>query len=188
MAAKIPLVLGANGRPQQLQSTDQLAQGVRAALAASKSIANTLTQVVGFTAPANTLKVGTVIRFTALGLLTNTTAASTSVLTLRINAASLGATLEASWSCALGTTARTNCPFVIDGYITVISVGATGTAWGVLVVTCNTATALALPTTMVTAAVTCNTTQSNVVELTCISGASTTTWLFIAATIEAVQP
>jgi hypothetical protein len=41
---------------------------------------------------------------------------------------------------------------------------------------------------MVTAAVTCITTQSNIVELTCISGASTTTWNFIAASIEASGP
>lgn len=188
MTIRAPLVVGADGRPQQLQSGDQLSAGVRASLAASKSIANTLTQVVGFTAPANTLKVGTVIRFQGLGLLTNTTSASTSVLTLRINSASLGATLEASWSLALGTTARTNCPFIVEGNLTVISVGAGGTAWGVLVVNCNTATALGVPTTMVTAAVTCITTQSNVVELTCISGASTTTWNFISATVEVVQP
>jgi hypothetical protein len=162
--------------------------GIRARLAAALSIANTLTQVVGFTAAPNTLKVGTTIRFRALGLLTNTASASTSVLTLRINSASLGATLEASWSCVLGTTARTNCPFVVEGQIVIISTGAGGTAWGVIVVNCDTATVLALPTTMVTAATTCITTQSNVVELACISGAATTTWNFITATVEIVQP
>lgn len=188
MTIRLPLVLGADGRAQQLQAADQLAAGVRASLATSKSIANTLTQVVGFSAPANTLKVGTVIQFTALGLLTNTTAASSSVLTLRINSASLGATIEASWTLALGTTARTNCPFIVEGMLTVISTGALGTAWGVLTVNCNTATALGLPTTMVTAAVTCITTQVNIVELTCISGATTSTWNFIAATCEVIQP
>lgn len=162
--------------------------GVRASRATSVSIANTLTQVVGFTAASNTLKAGTVIRFRAMGLVTNTTAASTSVLTLRINSASLGATIEASWSCAMGTTARTNCPFVVDGMITIISTGAGGTAWGVITIYANTATRLAITTTMVTAAVTCITTQSNVVELTCISGATTTTWNFISATVEIVQP
>ncbi len=88
----------------------------------------------------------------------------------------------------LGTTARTNCPFTVEGMITIISTGAGGTAWGVVQVNCNTTTVLALPTTMVTAAVTCITNQSNVVELCCISGASTTTWNFIAATAEVVQP
>jgi hypothetical protein len=157
-------------------------------LAANKSIANTLTQVIGVTITSNLLVVGEVIRFYAQGLLTNTTAASTSVLTLRINSASLGATIEASFSCVLGTTARTNCPFTVDGSITIISTGGAGTAWGVIAVLCNTTTPLALPTTMVTAAVTCITTQSNVVELTCISGATTTTWNFITASIEKVGP
>jgi hypothetical protein len=166
----------------------KLANGRKASLATNKSIANSLTQVVGFTAAANSLAAGTVVRFKAIGLLTNTTAASTSVLTLRINSASLGATIEASWSCVLGTTARTNCPVVVDGDIVIVSAGAGGTAFGCLVVSCNTATALTLPTTMVTAAVACNTTQSNVVEMTCISGASTTTWNFISATAELVNP
>lgn len=189
MATKLPLVLN-GGTIQQLQAADVLGGVVslKASLATNKSIANTLTQVVGYTAPANTLAVGTVIRFKTIGLLTNTTAASTSVLTLRINAASLGATLEASWSCALGTTARTNVPFQVEGEIVIVSVGAGGTAFGALIVNCNTATALAAPTTTVTAAVTCNTTQSNVVELTCISGAATTTWNFISATVEIVKP
>lgn len=160
----------------------------KASLATNKSIANTLAQVVGYTAASGALAVGTTIRFRGIGLLTNTTAASTSVFTLRINNASLGATIEASWSCVLGTTARTNCPFLIEGEIIVISTGAGGTAFGCLIVNCNTATALALPTTMVTAAVTCITTQSNVVEMTGISGASTTTWNFISATVEVVTP
>lgn len=162
--------------------------GRKASLATNKSIANTLTQVVGFTAASGTLAVGTVIRFRGVGLLTNTTSASTSVLTLRINSASLGATIEASWSCALGTTARTNCPFIVDGDIVIVSTGAGGTAWGVLVVNCNTATVLALPTTQVTAAVAVNTAQSNVVELACISGAASTTWNFVSATVEVVNP
>jgi hypothetical protein len=177
-----------NARTETLPGLMPANLGRKATLAANKSIANTLTQVVGLTAASGTLAVGTVIRFTGLGLLTNTTSASTSVLTLRINAASLGSTLEASWSCVLGITARTNCPFLVSGEIIIISTGGAGTAWGVLVVTCNTATALALPTTMVTAAVTCITNQSNVVELACISGAASTTWNFISASVEIINP
>jgi hypothetical protein len=177
-----------NNRTETLPGRMPANMGVRASLATNKSIANTLTQVVGFTAASGTLAVGTAVRFRAMGLLTNTTGASTSVLTLRINAGSLGSTIEASWSCVLGTTARTNCPFIVEGELVIISTGAGGTAWGCLTVTCNTATALALPTSMVTSAVTCITTQSNVVELTCISGASTTTWNFISAYAEVVQP
>lgn len=184
-AASLPLVTAAaNGAvPANM--------GTKASLSAAKPIANTLTQVVGYTAAAGTLKVGTVIRFQAMGLQTNSTTASTSVITLRINATSLGTVIEASWSCAMGTAARTNCPFYIDGEIVVRSVGTggagAGQAQGVLLVS-NNGLAYAAPTTTVTAAVNVNTTVSNVVEMTTISGAASTTWNYISATIEIVQP
>lgn len=162
--------------------------GRRASLATNLSIANTLTQVVGFTAAANTLAVGTVIRFKGIGLQTNTTGASTSVLTCRANAGSLGSNIHGSWSVAMGTTARTNCPFVVEAEFVVVSTGSGGTARACVWVQVNTATALATPTTMVTGTVSLNTTISNVVELACISGASTTSWNFISATAEVVQP
>jgi hypothetical protein len=155
----------------------------KATLSINKIIANTLTQVIGFTMPANTLAAGTLIEFTAIGLLTNTTA-STSILTLRINSATLGAALEASWSVALGGTARTNCPFTVHGFISIYTAGATGTALGCIVINVNTATALVAPTTAVTVPAVVNTTQSNIVELTCISGSTTTTWNFISAQAE----
>ncbi len=151
------------------------------------SIANTLTRVVGGTLAANRLQVGTVLRFRAMGLLTNSGAA-TSVLTIRIAGTTLQTPIVASWSCALGSTARTNCPFVIDGEVTILSTGASGTAWGMLVVTCNTTTALALPTTQITAAVTIATNAQREVELACISGAAGATWNFTSAYIEVVQP
>lgn len=151
------------------------------------SIANTLTQVVGATLAANTLAVGTVFRFRATGLLTNTTSASSSVLTIRISSG-LTTPIVASWTVALGTTARTNCPFVVDGEFVVLTTGATGTAWGIIAVLLNSTTALALPTTQITSAVTIDTTSSRVIELACISGASTTTWNFITASVEVVQP
>lgn len=152
------------------------------------SIANTLTRVVGATLAANRLAVGTVLRFRAMGLLTNTTAASSSVLTIRIASASLGTPIVASWTVALGTTARTNCPFVVDGEVTILSTGGSGTAWGIIAVLCNTTTALALPTSQITSAVTIATNAQMEVELACISGASTSTWNFISAYIEVVQP
>jgi hypothetical protein len=159
-----------------------------ASRATNISIANTLTQVVGATLAANRMAVGTLFRVRAMGLLTNTTGASTSILTLRITATSLSTPVVGSWSVVLGTTARTDCPFSLDGMITVISLGATGTAWGMLAVNVNTTTALVAPTTMITAAVTIDTTASRVVELACISGASTTAWNFTNASIEIVNP
>jgi len=162
--------------------------GRRASLATNVSIANSLTQVVGFTAGANTLAVGTVIRFRGVGLQTNTTAASTSVITMRANAGSLGSNIHGSWQVVMGTTARTNCPFVVEADFVVVSTGSGGTARACVAVFVNTATALAAPTTMVTGTVALNTTISNVLELACISGATTTSWNFISATAEVVNP
>jgi hypothetical protein len=150
-------------------------------LTAPKSIANTLTQVLGFTSLSNTLPAGTVIDFECMALLTNTTSASSSTLTLRINAASLGAVIEASWTVALGLTARTNCPTFVKGQI-VVQAGGT-TAIGMIAVNCNTTTALATPSGVVTTAVALTPGQSNVVEMTCISGAASTTWNFLTGTI-----
>jgi thiazole synthase ThiGH ThiG subunit len=124
----------------------------------------------------------------AQGLLTNTVAASTSVLTLRINATTLGVIIGASWSVALGDIARTDVPFIVNGLITILSTGAGGMAWGVLTVEINTAIALATPTTMVVVPAACDTTQSNVIELACVSGNAATTWNFIAAVIEKIGP
>ncbi len=143
---------------------------------------------MGGTLAANLLKVGTVFRFRATGLLTNTTAASSSVLTIRIASASLGTPIVASWTVALGITARTNCPFVVEGEFIVLSTGGSGSAWGIIAVLLNSTTALALPTTQITAAVTIDTTAIREVELACISGAATTTWQFITAYAEVVQP
>jgi hypothetical protein len=187
MALRRSLVI-ANGQEQQLQAGDQIADPALAARTTTVVIANTQTQVVGFTVPANTLKVGTVIRIRATGLLTNTTSASSSVLRMTIAASSLGTPIVGSWTCALGTTARTSCPFVVIAELVVLSLGANGTAWGMIVVDCNTTTPLALPTTQITAPVTIDTTGARVVELNCISGASTTTWTFVTATMEIFQP
>ena len=152
------------------------------------SIANTNTQVIGATLAANTLRVGSVIRIRAMGLLTNTTTASTSVITANITGTSLVAPVVASWSLVEGITARTNAPFVINCEIVILTLGATGTAWGQIVVAINDATPLGIVTTMIIAAVTIDTTLSRIIELNFISGATTTTWNFTTATIEFVQP
>jgi hypothetical protein len=151
------------------------------------SVANTNTRVIGATFSGGTIRVGTVIRAVVSGLLTNTTAASTSVWTFNITGTTLTTPTVASWSCALGTTARTDCPFRVQVELVCLSAGESGTAWGVIAVTCNTDTALALPTTQKTAATTIDTTVDREVEFAVISGAASTVWNCVVAYLEVVN-
>lgn len=155
---------------------DAVDQPIVATGATAVSIANTETRAIGRTIYANGLRVGTVVRFAIMGLLTNTTTASSTVIRLRIGPTTLTGAIIQSFTIALGTTARTNQPFVIDAMLTILSVGAAGTAQGVITLQVNTATALAAPSTTILVAVVINTTVANEVEATIISGAATTTW------------
>jgi hypothetical protein len=136
------------------------------------SIANTETRVVGVTMPTGSLAVGTVIEFEAMGIQTNTTTASTSVWRIRVGPTTLTGAICGSWTSVLGTTARTNVPFVVMGKLTILS---TTTAIASISVRTD-GLAYAAPSTIVTAPVTIATNAAQEVELTVISGAATTTW------------
>ncbi len=163
-----------------------LLAGTQVTRSTTLSIANTETEVVGFTAPGSaaqaSLKVGTVIRFLASGVQTNTTAASTTVMRIRIGPTTLTGPIVASWTVALGTTARTNVPFFIIGQVTVLSAT---TAIGTLSISTD-GLAYAAPSTVVIAAVTIATNADQRVQLTTISGAATTTWNFFSAEAQVV--
>lgn len=159
-----------------------------ASLSSTVTIANTLTRVVGGTLASDLLQVGTSIRIRAMGVMSNTTGASSTVFTVRIAGASLNTPIVASWTVALGTTARTNRPFILDAEIIILSTGATGTAIGQIVVNLTGTPALATPTSVITSPVTIATNATREIELACISGAATTTWTFHTASIEFVQP
>ena len=148
------------------------------------SIANTETRVIGATCSANRIKVGTTVRCRIAGLLNNTTSASTSVWRLRMGPTTLTGPIVASWSNIIGIVARVDCPFVVDVHMVCLTAGASGTAWGVIAVNCNTATVLGIVTSQTTAAVTVDTTAALQVEVTCISGAATTTWNCITRSLE----
>lgn len=160
-----------------------LITGTVDALSATKSIANTETEVVGFTAQANNLKAGTVIRFQASGIQSNTTATSTSVHRIRIGPVTLTGPVVGSWSVAMGATARTNVPFYIIGQITILSAT---TAIATLSVRTD-GLAYAAPTTTIIAPVTIATNADQRVQLTTISGAATTTWNYFAAEVQVVK-
>lgn len=157
--------------------------GLHAQLAGALTVANAEASVVALALPAGSLRVGSVLEFQVYGLLTNTTAASTSVLRLRLGATSLAGAIVASSTLTLGIVARTNIPFVINAAFTVRAIGPTGNAIGQLVVSANTATALGNATGPVTAVVAVNTAVATLAELTMVSGAATTTWVVHAAKV-----
>lgn len=146
------------------------------------TIANTETMIVSMTVAANTLVVGSTFRLRAMGLWTNTTAAATSVFRVRVGINSLTGNIAAGISAAGGTTARTNIPFVIDAMVTVLSTGGSGTVLGAVLPSVGNVIdpVLSAP---VTAAVAVDTTAAKFVELTFISGATTTSITVLSATI-----
>lgn len=148
-----------------------------AAITATASIANTETRVLGATIAANKLKAGDQIVFTIMGVETNTTDASTSVWRVRIGGVTLTGAIVASNSYTMGMSARTNTPFIARAIVTILTVGATGTALGQVMATLDNSSALIPPSGGgLTAAVTIDTTAEREVEITVISGAATTTW------------
>lgn len=166
-----------------------LLPGTQAAPSGSLSVANTETEVVGLLIPANSLQVGTSIRFVCQGLQTNTTTASQSIHRIRIGAVATALTargIYASWSVAMGTTARSNVPFLLTGTLTILTIGSGGTAWGVITVVDNASPVYAAPTSQITAAVALNTTTENQLSLTTISGVASTTWNFITRELQVV--
>lgn len=149
------------------------------------AIANTETQVLGLTVPANFMKLGTVFKVEAGGLFTNTLA-SNSIYRIRVGATTLTGATPAAMTSANGGTARTNIPFSIAGMFTVTAAGAAGTAIGYLTLTLHN-TVQPVISAPVTAAVAVDTTVARVVELTFISGAATTTATFHSAAITLVN-
>ncbi len=200
-AAAVPLAAALGGGIIAINETDEKliyknTAGIVKALPlglVTKNLAAPVTiaavEAVGISLPiaANVPKVGDVIKFTAWGLLSNTTAASTSVLRLRFGATTLIGAITASSTLTLGIVPRTNVPVLIEGNFTVLAIGATGTAIGQVQIAVNTATAIGNATAPVTAAVAINTTVANLAELTIISGAATTTWVLQGARVE-LQP
>lgn len=152
------------------------------------AIANTETAAVGNSRqlPKFLLREKSTLRFRIRGLVTNTITASTSVIRIRIGPTSLTGAIVASWQVVMGTTARTNNIFEITADVSIISQGAAGSALGQIIVGGHFTTALAAPSTQLTAAVAINTLQNNFCECTIISGAASTVWTIHSATAELI--
>jgi hypothetical protein len=146
------------------------------------SIANTETQILSMPLPANTLRVGAVYRIKVAGLWTNTTTTVTSVIRVRVGSTTLTGNIAAGISMAGGNQARTNIPFVFDAMVTVLSIGAGGTIFGVVSPTLGNVVAPVL-SAPVTAAVAVDTTAAKLIEMTYISGGASTSINVISASI-----
>lgn len=149
----------------------------RTAVTALATIANTEARIIGDTIAANKLRVGDQLVFEVMGVENNTTAASTSTFRVRIGSTTLTGAIVASNDYTMGTSARTNIPFVLRAVVTILSIGVSGSALGQAIATVD-GTGVAPPISGggLTAAVTIDTTISNEVELTVVSSAATTTW------------
>lgn len=181
----------ANGDPFKVRGSADVVigqDGLASLTAATAAIANTETVVLSATLPANLMAAGTTFRIVATGVGTATTATAGSTWRVRIGTTTLTGNIAASLT---GTSAiGTAIPFVVTALVTVRTAGASGTIIGSLVYNSNAATGN-LNTTIavgqVTTAVAVDTTAQKLLELTYISGVSTTTSTYHNAVIEMVK-
>lgn len=151
---------------------------------ATAAIANTETVVIQGVIPAGVLKVGSTIRLSAVGVMTNTTTATTSTWRLRIGTVTLTGAIAASAAYVNAVTARTSATMRVDAEIMVLSIGSAGTIVGQIMPAGGSLGTT--PPAGVTTAVAINTTVQNLVEFTFISGGATTTATFHIAYLEIV--
>lgn len=140
------------------------------------AIANTETQVVAWTVPANYFTAGDIVRVTAYYTRAGTNA-SQGTARIRIGTTTLTGAITASLAFPNAATAVVG---MLEALVTVRTIGATGTAGGGFQ-NLHSATS---PLLSVTAPVTINTTVSNIVELTVISGQTNNNYTFSHAVIE----
>lgn len=159
----------------------------RKTITATATIDVTEARVIGETIAANKLRVGDQIVVRYAGVETNTTAASTATFRVRIGPTTLTGAIVASNTYTMGTSARTNIPFTGSAIVTILSIGASGTALGQVTMNIDMhsgGTVMPASGGGLTAAVTINTTVANEVELTLVSSVATTTWGIHAGYLE----
>ena len=144
-------------------------------ITATGAIANTQTQIVSFTAPANSIAQGDTFRFTGYANASGATTASP-ILRIRIGTTTLTGAIVSELT---GTSTGTTLPFRFEAIVTCRTTGSSGTVGGSSSVLYSTGIA----TQSITAPVTVNTTVSNIVEATFQSG-GTRTYTFEYAILE----
>lgn len=145
-------------------------------------------QSIGKTFSANTLAAGTCIKLEAWYTITST-AANTVTFRVRCGASSLSGTVVTNVAPTTTTTASDHGVYV-TALMTVRSTGASGTAiGGISFVAVETQPfTVGHRTNQETATVTVDTTASNVVELTVVASAGTTTIVCRQASVQLIAP
>ena len=149
---------------------------VAALTANTGAIANTETQVLGYTIPANSSVVGDVYRITAYYSRSGTNASSP-VFRVRVGSTTLTGNIAATitpvgWATAV--------PGEVTALVTIRATGASGTIGGGM----TEAHSAVAPTFSTTTPVAIDTTAAKIIELTAISGQNTNNYTFSYATIE----
>lgn len=168
---------------------------LHSATSASSSAINTVETIIGGGSaagtkpiPANTLRVGSVIRITILG--TNTSSAANAT-TFRVKLGAAGTTADTTVASAAVTSATTgtNIPFKIVIEFTVRAIGASGSLIGSMTVTNTGITGIAAVTNTIVelTPVAFSTTIDNYITLTHQTAAATTTSTFKNVNIEVLQ-
>lgn len=159
--------------------------GLAALSAATAGINSTETVVLSATLAANTLKVGSTFRPYASGVCTSS-AANASNFRVRIGTAGTSADAIAAVVTPTAAATGTAIPFSIDFLVNVRSIGSGGTIIGSGNLTNNGVTGVSAAASVVgqvTTAVTVNTTVQNIIQISYVAAAATTTCTFHNAAI-----
>lgn len=156
-------------------------------VAATGNITNTQTQVVGLTIPANVLVAGSTYRLEGWGVCTSSVA---NAVTLRVRIGTTTLTGNIAGSRAPnGTTTASADGFKVEALFTVRTAGASGTCVAQVMTIGEAAQPFNTQTFVnpTTSTVVVDTTVQNILELTAVTAAGTTSVNFYAATIERVS-
>ena len=140
------------------------------------AIANTETQVLGYTIPANSTVAGDTYAITAYYSRAGTTSASP-VFRVRVGTTSLSGNIAATLTPTAFATANNG---TVTALVTIRTTGASGTVGGGL----TDAHSGTTPTASTTTAVAVDTTANKIIELTAISGNAGNSYTFTYATIQ----
>lgn len=159
--------------------------GLASMTSTSAAINTTETILTSATLAANSLKAGTTFRCYASGTCTSTVA-NASNFRVRIGTAGTSADAIAAVVTSTAATSGTAIPFFAEFIVTIRTSGSSGTALGAANLSNNGITgvsAAAQVVGQVTATVTVNTTVSNIIQVSYVSAATTTTSTFYNAAI-----
>lgn len=187
-----PLAASASGSANTAAHRDHAHQspgGIAAITSNVGSFANTETQIVGATIPANFIQNGTTFRVMIFGSGTTSTSPGSTTFRIRYGSVTLTGTIITSLAVANAASVNTQM-FTLEALITFRTNGASGTAIGEIEAYSVTSGLFSnlnnISNTTSTSSV--DTTTQKILELTAITGAASSNETIYLATIEVVKP